>query len=125
MAAARHGEQALGKLSDGQPFKPGRRGVRSAECVPLRVPKVSRAGSGRSSMSEIEVNSMFVYLGRFAVRPKPSYAVFPPHFHRPELYWVLPYFGVRWLAMRYVPPFTQNSTALSSRVSNVDVSGRG
>jgi hypothetical protein len=66
--AARHGEQALGKLSDNKPFKTGRRGVRSPECVPLRHGKVSRAGSGRYSISEIEVNSMFVYHGRFAVR---------------------------------------------------------
>ena len=56
--AARHGEQALGKLSDGKPFKPGRRGVRSPECVPLRLRKVSRAGTGRYGMSEIEVNSI-------------------------------------------------------------------
>ena len=72
--AARHSprrvnsEQALGKLSDGEPFAPGRRGVRSPECVSLRLRKVSRGGSGRYSMSEIEVNSMFVHHGRFAVR---------------------------------------------------------
>ena len=59
---------AAGKLSDGKPFKPGRRGVRYPECVPPRLRKVSRAGSGRYSMSEIEVNSMFVHRGRFAVR---------------------------------------------------------
>ena len=50
-------------------------------------------------MSEIEVNSMFVNHGRFAVRAlrmQRSLRIFIV----PELYWVLLYLGVRWLATR-------------------------
>ena len=90
---------AAGKLSDGKPFKPGRRGVRSPECVPLRLRKVSRAGGGRYSMSEIEVNSMFVYLGRFAVQGLRMRRFLRIFMVRNSI-WVPLYLGVRWLATR-------------------------
>jgi hypothetical protein len=92
---------AAGKLSDGQHFKPGRCGARSPECVPLRLRKVSRPGSGRYSMSEIEVNSMFVYHGRFAVRRKPFASSVSSAFSSSRnSIWMLLYLGALWLATR-------------------------
>jgi hypothetical protein len=113
-----------GKLSDNKPFKTDRRGVRSPECVPLRHAKVSRAGSEPYSMSEIEVNFMFVYHGRFAVRALRMQR-FPPHFHRPGALLSAALSRCPLAGHALCAAVHSNSTALSSRVINVDLSGRG
>ena len=52
----------------------------------------------------------FVYLGRFA--PIPRMQRLLRIFVGPELYWVLLYAGVRWLAERNVPPSATGNTTL-------------
>ena len=68
----------------------------------------SRQGTLRHS--EIELDVAFVYLGRFA--PIPRMQRLLRIFVGPELYWVLLYAGVRWLAERNVPPSATGNTTL-------------
>lgn len=55
---------------------------------------------------------MFVYLGRPHFHAIPRMQRLLRIFIGPELYWILLYLGVRWLAARNVPPSAPGNTAL-------------
>jgi hypothetical protein len=63
-----------------------------------------------TEIRKIELNFVFVYLGRSHLDPIPRMQRLFRIFIGPELYWVLLY--LRWLAARNVPPTGPGNTAL-------------
>lgn len=65
-----------------------------------------------TEIRKIELNFVFVYLGRSHLDPIPRMQRLFRIFIGPELYWVLLYLGVRWLAAHNVPPTAAGNNTL-------------